>query len=312
MRQTGFSHVVIITAYAAVLGDFFKALGWSSETQSVDELCATFWGVKASESGLTRWVSPEAACEVLLFSESIDAPMLRPPECPVTTPGGLFDINMRTADSDWARAFLLEHGWRELVPSVAWRFGEIETKEGLFIQDDGIVLAVMERLHPPLVDVQFDRMSSIFNSTQMVSSVEGTLAFLELAGFQRFIDHLGPLPGEGPKVLQLEDHPPDTAGIHLSIAHPQASMSGSIELINVPQHPLPPLQVPTTGGRGLRSLCIPIGSIEDCYARWLSSPWSGQVLNQLAHRDLPGVLGTHGFSVIAPDGGRLDLYQCSE
>ena len=311
LRQTGFSHVVIITAHAPVLGGFFGALGWQAAHGPLDATSAHFWGCERPAE-LTRWSSPDGDCEVLLISAAGDVPMLRPFDCPVTTPGGIFDINMRTADSDWARAFLIEHGWRELVPSVAWRFGDIETKEGLYIQDDGIVLAVMQRLHPPLEGVQFDRMSTIFNSTQMVSDVEQTLAFLELAGFKRFIDHTGPLPGEGPKVLQLEHHPPGSAGIHLSIAHPQAAMSGSIELIDVPQHALQPLPSVPMGGRGLRALCIPIDDIEQCYRRWKSSEWSGQIHQQLAHRDLPGVLNTLSFSVIAPDGGRLDLYQCPE
>ena len=35
-------------------------------------------------------------------------------------------------------------------------------------------------------------------------------------------------------------------------------MSGSIELIDVPQHPLPVLDVPASGGRGIRALCIPL------------------------------------------------------
>ena len=303
--------MVIITAHAPVLGGFFGSLGWQAARKPLDTTSADFWGVERPAE-LTRWCSPDGDCEVLMISAAVEVPMLRPFDCPVTTPGGIFDINMRTADSDWARAFLFEHGWRELVPSVAWRFGDIETKEGLYIQDDGIVLAVMQRLHPPLEGVHFDRMSTIFNSTQMVSNVDQTLAFLELAGFKRFIDHAGPLPGDGPKVLQLEHHPPDSAGIHLSIAHPQAAMSGSIELIDVPQHTLQPLQTAPMGGRGLRALCIPIDDIEQCYRRWESSEWSGHIHRQLAHRHLPGVLNTLSFSVIAPDGGRLDLYQCPE
>jgi hypothetical protein len=230
----------------------------------------------------------------------------------VTTPGGLFDINMRTWDSEWARDFLHTHGWRELVPAVAWQFGEVHTSEGLYIQDDGIVMAVMQRLSPPLEGIEFDRMSDVFNSTQMVSNVEATLAFLKVLGFERFIDHAGPLPGEGPRVLQLEQYPVETAGIHLSIAHPEAAMSGSIELIDVPEHPLPCLEVPNTGGRGLRALAIPCNDVADTFAAINDSRWSGQVCQPLAERDLPGLLGGQCFAVTAPDGGRLDLYQITQ
>jgi hypothetical protein len=173
-------------------------------------------------------------------------------------------------------------------------------------------MAVMQRLSPPLEGIEFDRMSDVFNSTQMVSNVEATLAFLKVLGFERFIDHAGPLPGEGPRVLQLEQYPVETAGIHLSIAHPEAAMSGSIELIDVPEHKLPCLPVPSTGGRGLRALAIPCNDVAETFAAINDSRWSGQVCQPLAERDLPGLLGGQCFAVTAPDGGRLDLYQITQ
>ena len=259
-----------------------------------------------------RWIAPSGACEVVLLPVTNTTAVLRPLDCAVTTPGGLFDINMRTWDSDWAREFLHTHGWRELVPAVAWQFGEVQTSEGLYIQDDGIVMAVMQRLSPPLEGIEFDRMSDVFNSTQMVSNVETTLAFLKVLGFERFIDHAGPLPGEGPRVLQLEQHPVDTAGIHLSIAHPEAAMSGSIELIDVPEHPLPCLSVPSTGGRGLRALAIPCQDVAETFAAVNDSEWSAQVCQPLAKRNLPRLLSGECFAVTGPDGGRLDLYQLTQ
>ena len=119
-------------------------------------------------------------------------------------------------------------------------------------------------------------------------------------------------PGEGPRVLQLEQHPADTAGIHLSIAHPEATMSGSIELIDVPEHTLPCLPVPSTGGRGLRALAIPCKDVAETFAAFKDSEWSAQVCQPLAERDLPGLLSGECFAVTAPDGGRLDLYQLTQ
>ena len=308
MRERGFSHVIMNTAHAGQLGGLFAALGWQSQPAELHSEAVAFWGAGASSEAL-RWMPPSNACEVLVLPVSDRVPLLRPLEAAVTTPGGLFDINMRTSDSDWARDFLGSHGWRELVPSVAWQFGEVQTSEGLFIQDDGIVMAVMQRLHPPLRDIDFDRMSDIFNSTQMVRDVEQTLAFLSMLGFERFVDHAGPLPGDGPKVLQLEQHPVDTAGIHLSIAHPQAIMSGSIELIDVPLHPLPLLEVPAAGGRGLRSLGISCTDVTETFAAIQNSQWAAQICQPLAERELPGLMSGLCFAVTCPDGGRLDLYQ---
>ena len=310
MRRKGFSHVIINTADMAALGSFFAALGWQLQEEVLSDIAAAFWGATPADGALHRWCLPEGGTEVILMPTSITESVLRPLTCPVRTPGGIFDINMRTDDSDWAREFLAAHGWRELVTPVAWQFGEVETKEGLFIQDDGIVLAVMQRLHPPLAGVEFDRMSDIFNSTQMVTSVEQTLAFLQLFGFDQFVDHRGPLPGDGAKVLQLEDHPVETANVRLSIAHPDAVMDGSIELIDVPAHALPPIEVAAVGGRGLRALCIPLHDVSDSYDRFMRSKWSEGLIHPLSQRDLPGCLSADSFSVFAPDGGRLDFYQC--
>jgi len=308
MRKSGFSHVIITTAHAERLGGFFAALGWRSEQAALHADAEDFWGGELSAEAV-RWTPPSETCEALLLPVPAETPALRPLDCPVTTPGGIFDFNMRTWSSEWARGFLQDHGWRELVPAVAWQFGDVQTSEGLYIQDDGIVMAVMERLHPPLEGVVFDRMSDIFNSTQMVVDVEATLAFLSVIGFERFVDHAGPLPGEGPKVLQLENYPVKTAEIHLSIAHPQSAMSGSIELIDVPNYPLPVIDVPVNGGRGLRAISVPCEDIEDTYAAVQSSEWSAQICHPLTERRLPGVLGTRCFAVTAPDGGRIDLYQ---
>ena len=68
-----------------------------------------------------RWIPPSNACEVLLLPTPQEVPVLRPVDCAVTTPGGLFDINMRTVDSDWSHDFLQSHGWQPLVDPVAWQ-----------------------------------------------------------------------------------------------------------------------------------------------------------------------------------------------
>ena len=309
MRSKGFSHVVITTAHTPVLGGFFAALGWRSLTIDLSPDALTFWGVEQGEAPAMRWIPPSNACEVLLIPMPQEVKVLRPVHCAVTTPGGLFDINMRTVDSDWSHDFLQSHGWQPLVDPVAWQFGDIETKEGLYIQEDGIVLAVMERLQPPLPTVAFDRMSDVFNATQMVRRVDQTVTFLKHLGFERFIQHHGPLPGEGPKVLQLEGHSADTGDIELAVLHPTGAMDGSLELVEVLHHPTQRLTVPPGGGRGLRSLCLPVDDIEACYEGLLASQWSSQIIHSLAPRALPGVLSTISFAIAAPDGGRLDVYQ---
>ena len=310
--RTGFTDVVITTAHIESLRDFFSALGWTcrGELLSSDEVA--FWSLDAPPSRAARMRLPSGSCTVTLIDVSPETPLARPLTMPVTAPGGLFDINMRTCDSDWSRQFLLDYGWRVLVEPVAWQFGDVLTKEGLFIQDDGVVLAVMERLHPPLDHVGFDRMSDIFNATQMVTSAEDTARFLAALGFRVFIDHLGPLPGEGANVLQLEHVPEEEGAIRLLILHPDAAMDGSIELIETLQTAQLPIDPPTAPARGLTALAIPHANIEALFARLLASEWFDQIEQPLAERALWGREAVPSFSVRAPDGGRLDLYQCDK
>ena len=65
-------------------------------------------------------------------------------------------------------------------------------------------------------------------------------------------------------------------------------MSGSIELIDVPQHPLPVLEVPPVGGRGLRAICIPCDDVEATFREIDNSEWAANVCQPLRNRQLPG------------------------
>ena len=111
--------------------------------------------------------------------------------------------------------------------------------------------------------------------------------------------------------MQLEQHPADTAGIHLSIAHPEAAMSGSIELIDVPEHPCLASRYRARVAAACAHSPSPAGCGGD-FAAVNDSEWSAQVCQPLAKRNLPGLLGGECFAVTAPDGGRLDLYQLTQ
>ena len=166
-----------------------------------------------------------------------------------------------------------------MVDPVAWQFGDVETKEGLYIQEDGVVLAVMERLQPPLPTVAFDRMSDVFNATQMVRSVDQTVAFLKHLGFERFIQHHGPLPGAGPKVLQLERRPADTGDIELAILHPAACYGGLSRVVEVLHHPIERLMVPPVVGEAYDLSVCQYDDIEACYEGLLASQWVSQIIH---------------------------------
>ena len=77
---------------------FFAALGWQVHNAALSADAADFWGADMTQVA-ERWLAPSGACEVVLLPVANTTAVLRPLDCAVTTPGGLFDINMRTWDS---------------------------------------------------------------------------------------------------------------------------------------------------------------------------------------------------------------------
>ena len=308
MTRLGFTEVVMTTAHMPRLAGFYGALGWSDSPLAITPDIADYFDCRPGDDRGCLLKHPLADCTVRLLPASAETPPWRPLDTELIVPGGLFDINMRTNDSDFAVAFLREHGWSPLTDPVPWQFGESSVKEFLCIQDDGIIMAVMQRISPPLPGPAFDRMSDIFNATQIVQDHDRSLAFLQVLGFEPFVDFTGPLPGEGPRVLNLQQHSDEQGHIRLTISHPEALMQGSIEMISTPHQQRSTLSPLNGGLRGLTALRIPCADLEGVYAGLLASTWLDHLHKPLARRDL-GDTEQLCFSVLSPEGARLDLFQ---
>lgn len=311
MARLGFTEVVITTAHMTRLAGFFQALGWASERLSHTQSSQDYFDYEPAADAGCLLRHPVADCAVRLLPVSPETPVWRPLDTELIVPGGLFDINMRTNDSDFAVGFLRDHGWTPLTDPVPWQFGESSVKEFLSLQDDGIVLAVMQRLSPPLPGPAFDRMSDIFNATQIVQDHDRTLAFLECLGFETFVDFTGALPGEGPRVLNLQDQTDERGHVRLTISHPEALMQGSIEMISTPHQQRPTLNPLNGGRRGLSALRIPCKDLAAVHSAVSESSWRDAVYKPLLRRDL-GDGDQWCFSVLTPEGARLDLYDAAE
>jgi len=308
MARLGFTEVVITTAVPESLVGFFTGLGWGHESLQLTSQCQEYFALPSDVGIPSRLQHPSSECSVLLLPVPASVPPWRPPETELVVPGGLFDLNMRTNDSDFAQAFLREHAWTPFSEPIPWQFGDNSVKEFLSVQSDGVVLAVMERVSPPLPGPPFDRMSDIFNATQIVQDHDRTLAFLSVLGFGTFIDFTGPLPGEGPRVLNLQDQPDEVGHIRLTISHPEALMQGSIEVITTPNIDRPTLRPAHPHQRGLTALRIPCDDVRRLVDRLTESPWADALVKPLMVRDL-GFGAQECCSVLTPDGARLDLFQ---
>jgi catechol 2,3-dioxygenase-like lactoylglutathione lyase family enzyme len=305
--RTGFTTLVVASSRAEQLTQFYCELGWQHETKSISDDERDYWHASRAADHADVLIAPNADCEVLILNVTDDTPLLRPLDAPLISPGGIFDINMRTHSTEFAVDYLKSHHWRLLMPPVPWQFGANSVLEFLAIQDDGIVLAVMERVTPPLEGIKFDRMSEIFNSTQIVEDIERSTAFYEEIGFRKFVDFRGNLPGEGARVLDLQDFSAEESRLCLTISHPAQKMEGSIELISVPNIQRRSL-TKRAFGRGLVALRIPTANAQALYDKVTNSSLDIPIAATLKERTIAGRT-QRCFAVLSPDGARLDLFE---
>ncbi|SFO02931.1 hypothetical protein [Sphingomonas sp. OK281] len=100
--------------------------------------------------------------------------------------GGLFDINIRALSAiEPIHAAMTRHGFCAFGPLTAWDFGALSVKEVVSRDADGLAIAVMQRMAPPLTgyDDAIGDTSYVFNSTQVVPDFDAARAF--------YVDALG-------------------------------------------------------------------------------------------------------------------------
>lgn len=306
-KRIGFNQIVLTSAGPEQLRLFFVDLGWTARALTLTSEAKKYWDTPIDEDQLLVLQSPTKDCRVILIPCDEAIPPYRPLDAQIIQPGGLFDFNMRTKNADFAVEYLTANGWTMLVDPVPWQFGASSVKEMLAIQNDGIILAAMERVSPPLEGPDFDRFSDIFNATQIVTDIRATSAFFEALGFRKFIDFQGNMPGEGPRVLGLQETPVHEAEICLTISHPEQMMDGSIELISTPNQTVDPLPE-RAYGRGIHRLRIPTQNLETLYQNLVATYGPEVIVKPLDWR----LILEHPercCTVRTPDGAKLDLYQ---
>ncbi len=147
--------------------------------------------------------------------------------------GGWFDVNSRVLDMDAMFAEYQSRDWQGASDPVQFSFGPFVVKEWLTRGPDGIVLALIERVEPPLQGwPALKKMSRIFNATQIVSDIDAARDFyIEKLGFETYLDHSGASKAAGPNVLGLPHNLATEIPREVSIVHPDGINEGSVELL---------------------------------------------------------------------------------
>lgn len=150
--------------------------------------------------------------------------------------GGIFDINVRAlADIDVLHRLLGNAGFRAHAPITAWDFGALAVREVVESDADGLCIALMQRVSPPLTGYESitGNASWVFNSTQVVSDFDAARTL--------FVDRLGWLPvqeTEGPagtvggaNCMGLPVSLADSIPMRIGIYQACGRMEGSVEII---------------------------------------------------------------------------------
>lgn len=223
--------------------------------------------------------------------------------------GGIFDLDLRVrAIDEWAELLTERYGWRGFSDPITWPFGELQVREWLAEGPDGVVVAFVERVHPPLesgaVGAGF---SHAFNSSQTVRDVDRSLAVFEALGFGVRVRQRQPLGGRGGEMLGLA---PDVAGsteVDLAIAHPTGDLEGSVELVALPGTPGTVLPAPSGPGiRGLNLLRFPARGLE-ALAQHLEA--RNVTVHSMARWPLPPHGTVRGLALTTPDGAWLECFE---
>lgn len=151
--------------------------------------------------------------------------------------GGIFDINIRAlADINSLHTALGTAGFRAHAPITIWDFGSLAVREVVETDADGLCVALMQRISPPLQGYEGigGNASWVFNSTQIVSDFDAARAL--------FVDHLGWVPVQETQGFAGNDGGVNCMGLppllaaaipmRIGIYHPHGRMEGSVEIIS--------------------------------------------------------------------------------
>lgn len=312
---TGFSESVAIVSN---LGDRVRRwcdlAGWEAgSAASVDRALLAAWGLPDIASAEEIYCTPPGTTRGGLRLVGITGceqgdvrPNPQPWDC-----GGVLDLNVRVSAMQRRDEQFRRDGWRGPSNPVAWMFGDKLVSEWLTIGPDGLAFALIERLDPPLPKNQRpQRIGPIFNSSQVVSDMEASLAFYEeTLGFTRFLHIRQPLltePGENPLgiphnlVCELETE--------IAILSPGGDMDGSVELIKM--HGLQGRDFSALSrppNLGLLGLRFPVADVE-ALAGKLHSQGQGLCYEPI-EVEIPPLGRCKMLGLQAPEGAWLEFYQ---
>jgi len=222
--------------------EFWKTVGnWEVVHRGpVGEEWISTWGLPDSAKGEQALIGQPGQTDgrIRLISLSGVEQNLMRPGGQIWETGGWFDINVRIKDSNATTQAVYSQGWNASADPVEMMMGPVKVKEWLGKAPDGIVVAFIERVEPPLTDFpEFESVSRTFNASQIVKDADAVRHwYQDNLGFDLVLDTPGPGPGPdgGPNVFGFPHNVAADIPTRLNIMHPRSGNVGMIELIELP------------------------------------------------------------------------------
>lgn len=308
----GYHELLIVTADRDKWTEsFVPAAGWEvRESGAVDAGWLSLWGVE-TPAHYTVIGNPgtERGFLRLIEFDGTAGDFIRPNGQSWDT-GGIFDFNMRVADMSATRRALMDAGWTGASEPVEFSFGPFVVKEWLPRGLDGVRLAVIERVQPPLEGwPNMKKFSRAFNATMIVADIENARRFWrDGLGFRSYLDHKASSKQAGPNVLGLPHNLATEIVRDVSIMHPYGENEGSIELLAFEGARGSDFSSRTDmPNRGLARLRFPAKGLAEVreYITNLGYPVSDIV----SGLPISGVGTVDVFVATAPGGTKVEIYE---
>jgi catechol 2,3-dioxygenase-like lactoylglutathione lyase family enzyme len=224
--------------------------------------------------------------------------------------GGIFDLDVRVHDLKQLASALECNGWSGVSRPIDWQFGQLQVREWLATGPDAVVLALVQRLAPPLEGFANPcGFSHVFNSSQVVADMDRAVEFYEALEFRQVVNHAGPLLGQGGEVLGLSPEAAPETAVDLVILQPQGVLDGSVELVRI--HGPAGRDVSARAqpvNLGLNLLRFPVGNLQR-YASRLVKRDIRVIEGSWRRTRLQPAGNVESFAVRTPDGAWLEFYQ---
>ncbi|GIU18007.1 VOC family protein [Shewanella glacialipiscicola] len=231
--------------------------------------------------------------------------------------GGIFDYNVRIKSMAELFPQLQRLGWRGATPPVSFKLGESDVIEWIAMNHH-VRIAFIERVAPKLVGwEQINPVSQMFNSSQIVTNIDESLAFYcDFLGFKLAIKagNLNKEAGANPLGIPLnrahiEDY-------ELAIVQPGDAMIGSVELVkfnSLQGHDFSANnQPPNLGMQGLRFKVSDAQALSDKALQQqvtILSPLQDVYIAGLGNYSEYGLANVKLLTLQSPDGAWLEFYQ---